>query len=175
MNATDRLAAQRYAAAYDALSTSPKQAAVLAEDLRSAVQALQTVHNYMTDPRVSLTAKKELVRSSLASQAQTASFIELLLEAKRYKLLAEISARVDALLDERQGIVRAEIFAARPLTQAQRTETIKTLSSRYNKMIHAVFRTDESLLGGLLVLCNGERIDGSLRGRLEKLQEELTQ
>lgn len=173
MNPTDRLAAQRYALAYDALSTSIAEAKLAADNLRSAVVALQKVQTYMADPRIMLAAKKEWVRAALSAAPQTASFVELLLEAKRYKLLADISARVDSLLDERQGVLRAEVISARALTGAQQEKTEQTLSSRYGKTVKAVFRVDAKLGGGLLIYCNGERLDGSLSGRLKKLQEEL--
>ena len=90
MNSSDRIAAQRYAQAYNDLSTSNDEAAQLCRALTQAAQALKTAHVYMTSPRVSLTAKQELVRTSLKDAPKTAAFLELLLAAKRYYLLDEI-------------------------------------------------------------------------------------
>lgn len=172
MNSTDRIAAERYAGAYNSLSTRTEEAVLLAEKLTSAAQALAGVKTYMASPRVSLQAKKQLISDAFGMD-KTASFLVLLLETKRYRLLDSIVARVNELADERQGILRARIFSSRPLTQNQQEEVQKVLSSRYGKTVQAVFRTDEKLLGGLKIYCQNELIDGSVQTRLQKLQEEL--
>lgn len=173
MNTTDRLAAQRYAAAYDALSETTSQASLLAEDLRVAVSSLAEVKDYMANPLVSVAEKKKTVLSALEKAPKTAAFVALLVEAKRYHLLPEISARVDLLLDKRQHLLHAQVVSARPLSETQKIKTQQALSSRYGQTVKAVFQTDHELLGGLTVACNGEFLDGSIRGRLQKLQEEL--
>lgn len=53
MNSSDRIAVQRYAAAYNGLSASNEEAARRAADLRAAQEALSAVREYMTSPRVS--------------------------------------------------------------------------------------------------------------------------
>ena len=174
MNSTDRIAAQRYAAAYDALSKTTEEASQRSVLLREAQAALATQETAMTSPRISLQVKKEAVRAALSGAPETASFIELLLDAKRYSLLPEITRRVDALLDDRLGIVRAQVYAAKELTAAQKKHTQEVLSKRYGGTVEADFMTDPSLLGGLKIICRGEQIDGSLQHKLAKLQEELT-
>ena len=173
MTSTDRIAAERYAAAYNALSTQTQEAVSMAQQLASAAQALAEVKMYMTSPRVSLQAKKQLILTAFGSLRKTASFVILLLEAKRYHLLDSIVLRVNELAEERQGILRARVVSARPLTSQQQEETQKALSSRYGKMVQAVFHTDEKLLGGLKIYCQKELINGSVQTRLQKLQEEL--
>lgn len=57
MNSSDRILAQRYAKAYDALATSNQQAQARAEELAAASQALGGAQAFMTDPNVSVPAK----------------------------------------------------------------------------------------------------------------------
>lgn len=173
MNSSDRIAVQRYASAYDQLSHSTEEASARAADLSAAVQALAGAQNYMTSPRVSLPAKKQAVREALSGTAQTAVFVELLLDAKRYNLLEAIAKQVNFLLDERLGIIRAEVYAARELSAAQKQKAQESLSARYGGKVAATFYVDPALLGGLKIRCRGELIDGSLQGKLAKLQEEL--
>ena len=101
MNTTERIAAQRYAAAYDTLSTSATDALRRQKDLHNAVKALLPAQQYMTNPRVSIAAKKALILSSLSSLPDTAAFIALLVEAKRYSLLSEIERQVQTFTDKR--------------------------------------------------------------------------
>lgn len=174
MNSSDRIALQRYAAAYDGLSSSGEEASRRAADLRAAQQALAAAAEYMTSPRVSLLQKKETVRAALKDAPQTAAFIELLLDAKRYALLPAIAEQVEELVDKRLNIIRARVYSAQELSDGQKKQTEEALSARYGGKAVASFHTDPTLLGGLKIWCRGELVDGSLQGRLAKLQEELT-
>ena len=175
MNSSDRIAVQRYAAAYNALSATNEDASRLAESLRLAAQALAGVQTYMSSPRISTEEKKQTVKAALAALPEAASFVEVLLDAKRYALLDAVVRRVEELLDERLGILRAEVVSARALNETQQRQTEEALSARYGGEVKAIFKTDPALLGGLQIWCRGELIDGSLQGRLAKLQAELAQ
>ncbi|MGN1058018.1 MAG: ATP synthase F1 subunit delta [Candidatus Avelusimicrobium sp.] len=174
MNSSDRIATQRYAAAYDGLSSTNEEAVRRTADLRAAEKALVSVQEFMTSPRITLQQKKEAVRAALAAAPETASFIELLLDAKRYALLPAVTRAVETLLDGRLNIVRAQVFSARELSAEQKKKTGEALSARYGGKAEVSFHTDPNLLGGLKIWCRGELVDGSLQGQLAKLQEELT-
>ena len=174
MNTTERIAAQRYAAAYDTLSTTAAEALRRQKDLHNAVKALTPAQQYMTSPRVPTTAKKALVLSALSSLPDTAAFIALLVEAKRYPLLAEIERQVQTFTDKRMGIVRAEVESAQVLTPAQQKQTQEAISKRYNAKAEVTFKVSPQLLGGLKISCQGEEIDGTLQGKLERMLNEIS-
>lgn len=173
MNSTDRQAIERYAAAYDALSATNEDASRRAAELSTVAEALAGVQYDLTNPRVPLAKKKEAIQDALAGVPETASFVEVLLDARRYALLPDIVRRVEDLLDKRLGIVRAVVWAARDLSPEQKTRTQEALSARYGAAVEATYHTEPSLLGGLKIWCRGELLDGSLQGQLAKLQEEL--
>ena len=174
MNTVNRIAAQRYAAAYDSLSTTPEEALQRQRDLHNAVKALEPARQFMASPRVRLAEKKELVLTCLSSLPDTAVFIALLVNAKRYDLLPLIEQQVQAFTDRRLGIVRATVESARALTPAQQKQTIETISARYNAKAEVTFKISPHLLGGLKISCQGEEIDASLQGKLQRLLEEIS-
>lgn len=174
MNSSQRIAAARYAVAYDSLSTSVSQAEQNARQLETAVRILAGVRGQMQSPRVSTMYKKLIVQETLKQWPQAVSLICVLLDAKRYMLLDEICAQVQTLLDDRKGISRAVVTSARELSLAQQQVAQRALSARYGKTVQAVFKTKPALLGGLSTLCNGELIDGSIQTRLTKLKKEIT-
>ena len=174
MNSSERILAQRYAKAYDALATSNPQAQARAEELAAASQALAGAQAFMTDPNVSVPAKTGFLREALASAPAAQAFLNTLVQSKRYSLLGQIVREVNALLDERLGIIRAEIFSAVPLTDALKARAESVLSARYGGKVAAAYHTDPTLIGGVKILCRGELIDGSLKRQFEKMQEELT-
>lgn len=173
MNSQQRIAACRYAAAYDGLSTSLEQAQQNAAQLDKAAQILSGVDAQMQNPRISSVHKKLVLQEALKDFPVASAFIAVLINAKRYNLLHEICKRVHTLLDDRQGISRAIVTSARVLSQAQQAAAVNALSARYGKTVKAQFKTDPSLLGGLKLECQGELIDGSVQSRLAKLQENL--
>ena len=168
------MAAGRYAAAYDKLSPTAEDCARRAAQLSVAAEALARVDTWLNAPEISLAHKKETVRTALKQLPQVASFIEVLLDSKRYYLLPQIVQDVQALADKRQHLLRAEVYSAQALPDEEKTKTEAALSSRYGQTVKAVFKTDPSLLGGLKIWCNGELLDGSLQRQLDRLQEELT-
>ena len=173
MNSQQRIAACRYAAAYDGLSTSLEQAQQNAAQLDRAAQILAGVDAQMQNPRISSVYKKLVLQEALKDFPVASAFIAVLINAKRYNLLHEICKRVHTLLDDRQGISRAIVTSARVLSQAQQAAAVNALSARYGKTVKAQFKTDPSLLGGLKLECQGEMIDGSVQTRLAKLQEDF--
>ena len=173
MNAQDRIAAARYAAAYDAISTTTAQAQENALQLSTATQILEGVSAQLQNPQLSGAYKKLVLHEALKDTPQAARFMEVLIDAKRLNLLSAICAQVQTLLDDRKGISRALVTSARELSAAQQKATRQALSKRYGKTVEALFHTDASLLGGLKIECNGELLDGSIKTRLAKLQAEI--
>lgn len=174
MKSSDRILVGRYAKAYDELSACAQEAARRFEALRDAAEGLAAAGTVMQNPKVSIQQKEELVKTVFAGEPLVSHFIMTLLSAKRYALLPEITREVEALLEKREGVVRAQVASAQPLTDAQKKQVETTLAAREQKHIRAEYTTDEHLIGGLKILCNGILIDGSVAGRLRKLQEELT-
>ncbi len=174
MNAQNRIAAARYAAAYDGLSRTLPQAEQNAQELATATQIITEVAAVLQSPRLPAAQKKLILNEALKELPHARAFIGVLIDAKRLDLLSAICAHVQTLLEDRQGISRAIITTARVLSNAQQASAKEALSIRYGKTIRADFEVDPALLGGLTAQCNGELVDGSLKTRLEKLRQALT-
>lgn len=174
MKSTDRILAKRYARAFDALGVTAQEASQNAQALQAAAQALQQAQGFMTDPAVAVSDKKALVAQLFAGEKTVCGFLQLLLESKRYNLLAACVQEVQALLDQRLGVVRPQVQTAFALSAAQQKQVEETLARFAKaKKAHAVFTTDPALLGGLRALVGDVLIDGSLKGQFEKLKEEI--
>ena len=173
MKSTDRILAKRYARAYDALSKDSSQAQKACEALCVAALVLKQAHAYMQDPAVQTAQKQAFVQELFGTDKKLNGFLLALLSAKRYNLLDACATEVQNLLDERLGIVRADVQTAFELTPAQKKQVEKTLSKFTGKTAQSVFFVEPELLGGLSVRMDDILIDGSLKGRFKKLQEQL--
>ena len=174
MKSTDRILAKRYAKAYDALTNTPEQAASACQALRQAAALLAEAGSYMQAPAIPTAEKIAFVQQLFGEKQTVTQFLAVLLKAKRYYLLDACLSEVQDLLDARQGVVRAEVQSAFELTQEAKQKVQQVLSTFTGKKAVGRFTTDKNLLGGLRVRIGDTWIDGSLKGRFEKLQEQLT-
>lgn len=103
----------------------------------------------------------------------TASFLRVLLKNQRLGNLPEISARLAQILDERGGIVAADITTARSISDQVRNELYESLATATGRKVRLSFETDESIIGGVIARIGSTVFDGSVQSQLERLAEEL--
>ncbi len=173
MKSTDRILAKRYARAFDALSADTAQAQSACAALTQAAGCLRQAARYMQDPAVPSKDKIAFVQQLFGAQGVEVKFLCTLLRAKRYDLLDVCVQEVQHLLDVRQGVVRATVQTAYPLTAPQQKKTEEVLSQFTGKTVRADFTVQAHLLGGMCVRIEDTLIDGSIRRRFEKLREEI--
>ena len=102
------------------------------------------------------------------------NFIRVLAANRRLGQLPEIAALFEIQRREAEGAVQAELVSAYPATEAQQAEVIASLSRRLGRDVTLSCTTDASLLGGAIVRAGDLVIDGSVRGKLERLGAALS-
>jgi F-type H+-transporting ATPase subunit delta len=102
------------------------------------------------------------------------NFVRVLAENHRLLLLPEISAHYEELRAAVENTVDVEVVSAVELSAAQREQLSGALATRLKRQVHMRNSVDASLLGGAVLRAGDLVIDGSLKGRLERLATELT-
>ena len=103
------------------------------------------------------------------------NFLGLLFDNRRLALLPEISGMYDALRFEAERVVKAKVTSAAALPAAE-LETIKAaLRKRFGREVEVESAIDASLIGGAVIDAGDVVIDGSIRGKLGRLQSALSQ
>lgn len=97
------------------------------------------------------------------------NFLRVLAENDRLRFLPDIRAEYERLRAEVENIVDVEISSAVPLTEEQRERYAASLREKLGKTVRLHCEIDESLLGGAIIRAGDLVIDGSLRGRLDRL------
>jgi F-type H+-transporting ATPase subunit delta len=97
-----------------------------------------------------------------------------LAEYRRLKLLPEIAALFEIQRREAEKSVRAELITAFPVTEAQKASVATALKQRLEREIELECTTDAALLGGAIIRAGDLVIDGSVRGKLERLGNSLS-
>jgi F-type H+-transporting ATPase subunit delta len=98
-----------------------------------------------------------------------ANFIRVLAVNGRLMLLPEIAALFEIQRRDAEGTVQAELVTAFPASESQQSEVIASLRKRLGREIELSCSTDAELLGGAIVRAGDLVIDGSVRGKLERL------
>lgn len=103
----------------------------------------------------------------------TANFLRILLRNQRIAELPYVNAKLAQVLDERAGVVNAQVTSAHPLTGDIAASLSEKLAEMTGKKIRLSFETDKSLLGGIVTRIGSTVYDGSVRNQLRRLGEEL--
>lgn len=102
------------------------------------------------------------------------NFLGLLFENRRLSLLPEIAGLYDELRFEAERVVKAKVTSAVALPAAE-LETIKAaLKKRFGRDVEVETAVDDSLIGGAVIAAGDVVIDGSIRGKLHRLDSALS-
>ena len=97
------------------------------------------------------------------------NFIKLLAQNGRLEALPDVQQQYAVLLAESRKSIEAEVMTARPLSAEQKSNLTEALQTRLGVTVSIVETVDESLVGGAIVKAGDLVIDGSAKGRVEKL------
>lgn len=124
-------------------------------------------------PAVQKVSMLDSMNAKLGMKRQLRNFIAVLINNDRIAHVNEVAAAYRAELEERQGIRQAEIVTARELSDDERKTLLGGVSKLAGARIQPTFKLDASILGGAIVRIGSTVYDGSVKGRLERLREEL--
>jgi F-type H+-transporting ATPase subunit delta len=175
--ATRETAARRYAEA--AFSVGMRDGTVEAWrselDLAADVASDARIGRELANPAIPLERRLEMAESTFGSSVSrpVLNLIGLMIRRGRFHQLATIAAEFRRLDNARQGITVATAMTAAPLTPDEVRALTERLQQSTGGPVELAVQVDPSLLGGLVVRIGDRLIDGSVRGRLERLRNQL--
>lgn len=140
-----------------------KENGELLEALQSPVIPLQPKANIV----------KELARR-LSWTSAMRNFLLVVLEKDRIDDFDELRLAYRDILDQRAGIVRAEVTSARELEESDLERVEATVQAITGKKAKLVCGVDRDLIGGLRIQIGSMVYDGTIRSRLQQIRRELT-
>lgn len=171
--------ARRYSSALADVLVDRNEEAVVREELKAWEQLVQQnplLLEALTNPTVPYDQKSKVLTELIAKskvRPTTSNFLRLLLRNQRFAELPQINAKLSEIMDERAGVVSAEVTSARPISEPVRSALEQKLQQITNRRVRLNFATDETLLGGIVTRIGSTIYDGSVRSQLERLRQEL--
>ena len=112
-----------------------------------------------------------ILQGKLAGDAE--NFVRVLAENKRLELLPLILEQFEALKNEREGVVEAQVQSAFELTPAQVADLVQRLEKKTGRKVRTQVQLNRDLIGGIRIVLGDKVIDGSARAQLEALETAL--
>jgi F-type H+-transporting ATPase subunit delta len=166
---------RRYAEAAFQLATRDDSIGTWRRELEEAAAMVDgQLMDVLANPALPLEERLKAADRVLAGLSQSVrNTVFLLVRRHRIEQLPRVVAEFIRLDDRRQGITHATATSAAPLTDLE----VRALTARLEQMTGGTIAletsVDTALLGGLIVRVGDRLIDGSVRGRLERLRNQL--
>lgn len=165
------LAAFEYARDKNELSTWKtflESAKEIAEDSRTS----RLLNNPQISPEMLLSLFEDLLKTQL--NAERRNLLQLLAQNKRLSILPIISDTFDDLYATLKKISQVKIVTATKLTNEYEQKLAAALSKRTGRAVTLESEVNPSILGGAVIHIGDRVIDGSIRGKLTRLYQSLT-
>ena len=132
------------------------------------------VAGVLAHPKLSDADAVELLSAPGAGESVT-RFLALLADNRRMQLLPEVAGLYEELRNEAERVVKATVTSAAALPDAELDAIREALRKRFGREVELDTAIDESLIGGAVIDAGDVVIDGSLKGKLARLQSALAQ
>lgn len=147
-------------------------------DMLAALAAVaddERVQRAVADPNLSDAKVAGLFISILSGKlsGDADNFVRVLAQNDRLTLMPEIRAQFEALKNEREGVIEAEVQSAFELSDAQLNDLVQRLEKKTGRKVRAKVNVDRELIGGVKVVLGDKVIDGSARAQLGALETAL--
>lgn len=172
----DGVAARRYAQAVFEIAKERKELDRWLDDLRlvAGVAEEPRVARFLADPDVPFEKKQLVLTKSLRGLNPLAlNLLYLLIQRGRLQIVQQIRQEFEKLVNEQRGIEVAEVTTAVPLGDEEAAAVARRLESLTGKKIVLRQNVDAGIIGGVIARVGDKLVDGSLRGRLERLRHQL--
>ncbi len=171
----------RYARALaDVVLESKLDAARAVADVRTmagVVGASAELRNVWESPAVPAEQKLRLLDAIVAKTGVSRpvrNFIAVVMDHHRLAALGEIARQFETEMDQRLGFAEAEVTTARELDAAEKAELEGRLAVVTGRKVRATYGQDPALLGGAIIKVGSTIYDGSVRGQLQRLKDQIS-
>ncbi|HEY9784219.1 MAG TPA: ATP synthase F1 subunit delta, partial [Candidatus Obscuribacterales bacterium] len=159
-------------------STRPPADEAIARDLQVINQMIsgsRELEIVLHHPSVGPEEKKKLLRTLFEAKVDelTLRLLELLADKRRMDIIPELESEYKAKLNERKNIVNATLISSDPLSEDAVANIKARLVEHLGKRLELEVKVDKSLIGGAVLRLGDQVIDGSLKGKLKRIEKAL--
>jgi F-type H+-transporting ATPase subunit delta len=143
-------------------------------DLAALVDEVPDLQTALANPELEEAVKAEVLLDILGDASDvTRNFVRLLAEKGRTGEIREIARELDALVAAEERVLQVELTTAIDLGDDDFAAIVRQIEQASGRRVQATRKVDAELIGGIVLQAGSMRLDASVRGRLERLRQEL--
>ena len=148
------------------------------QSLAAIFDTSEDLRKVWESPAVPADQKRKLLDSIIARMEGVPralrNFLAVLIDHSRIAALPQVVKQLETEFNLRLGRIEANVSSARVLSEAERAKLVAQISSLTGSVVSARYSIDPELLGGAVVRVGSTVYDGSVRGQLQKIREQLS-
>ena len=163
-------------ALYDAAIQAGRLETVQSElgEFVGMVRDVPELHAVLRNPQLDPRAKRAALEAIAVDADELArNFLFLLAEKNRIAEVEEIVRELDRLVAREQGQLTVELTTAGELSEDEARVIVDQIAAASGRRVEATRRVDPELIGGIVLQAGSFLVDASVRGRLNRLRQEL--
>jgi F-type H+-transporting ATPase subunit delta len=175
---SNSMVAKRYALALLNIAKETGSLGVIEEELRVVKEVVQynpELKAILNSSKLSIAKKKEIIKNAFTSvNVNVLNTLLILIDRHREDQIVNLANEFLELANEEMGIAEAEVYSTRALTDAEREAISTVFAAKIGKKSLKIENiVDSNLLGGVRLRIGNRIYDGSLRGKLDRLERKL--
>jgi ATP synthase F1 delta subunit len=140
-----------------------------------AVESSDELRSLLRNPQIEPLVKRDALAAALAeADPLVRNTLLLLAEKGRLAEVAEIRAELERLIAEAERVLELELTTAVELSDEEAAKVVGQIEQAAGRKVEATRSVDPDLIGGIVIQAGSQRLDASVRGRLDQLRQELT-
>jgi F-type H+-transporting ATPase subunit delta len=143
-------------------------------DFAAAVADVPELRNVLRNPQVDPKTKADLLQELLGdADVLVRNFLRLVAEKGRIGDIEEIAREFERLVAKEERRLNVELTTAYELSDEEAKAILGQIEQASGRKVDATRKVDSSLIGGFVLHAGSMRVDASVRGRLNRLRQEL--
>jgi F-type H+-transporting ATPase subunit delta len=143
-------------------------------DFVAAIEATPELRAVLRNPQLDPKAKSDILSDIVGEEEPLfRNFLLLAAEKGRAGEIEEIGSEFERLMAREDRRLTIELVTARELSDGEAGAIVSQIEEAAGRKVEATRSVDSSLIGGFVLEAGSYRVDASVRGRLERLRQEL--
>ncbi len=156
----------------------PARALQELHSIEALLKESDQLRRVLENPSIPANSKRaviDAITARLGTTRQVRNFVAVLTDHRRLPLFSEILKQLKQELNDRQGFAEAQVSSARPLSDPEKQMLEAEITKMTGKKVRARYEQDATLLGGAVVQVGSTIYDGSVKGQLDRIREQLVE
>lgn len=172
--------ANRYAKALADVIMERGQTLSVTDEIKAFAELIEQnpeLRDVFASPVIALDRKRAVLNELLAKlqlKQTTTNFLQLLLTNQRLHQIGVVRDSLTKELDNRAGVLTAEITTARALMATEQETLLNQLEQATGKRVRVNFKTDSEIIGGVVTRIESLIYDGSIKNQLALMKQQLS-